>query len=264
MGLVAKDLQRDSLTSRVYQELREGLLKGNLKPGERLKIRDLAATLGVSETPIREAVMQLVREGGLEIRAGQAIRVVRLGLARYLELRDIRLLLEGLAAERATPRMASEAIDALEEVHQRLIRSEQAGEWSAALEMNYVFHHTLYRAAAMPALMEMLERMWLQVGPLLNLMYPHARPTYRGRHQHLNVLDALRHRDAVAARSAIQDDMIEGGTGLVRLLERMEAGEAMPPEITALFVGPISPAPRPDGRGLTSLRAITTPAGDAK
>ncbi|MBI2456337.1 MAG: GntR family transcriptional regulator, partial [candidate division NC10 bacterium] len=239
----------------------EGLLKGNLKPGERLKIRDLAATLGVSETPIREAIMQLVREGGLEIRASQAIRVVRLGLARYLELRDIRLLLEGLAAERATPRISSEAIDALEEAHQRLIRSEQAGEWSAALEMNYVFHHSLYRAAAMPALMEMLERMWLQVGPLLNLMYPHARPTYRGRHQHLNVLDALRRHDAAAARSAIQEDMIEGGAGLVQLLERMEAGKAVPPEIAAVYLEPTSPPPRPAARGLTSLKSNTKRAG---
>jgi hypothetical protein len=61
---------------------------------------------------------------------------------------------------------------------------------------------------------------------LLKYLYPHAPPTYPGLHQHVVLMDALRRRDPVAARQAIQDDMIEGGAKLVGLLGKIESGEA--------------------------------------
>jgi hypothetical protein len=68
----------------------------------------------------------------------------------------------------------------------------------------------------------MIEGIWLRNGPLVNYLYPHARPTYSGRHQHLNIIAALHRRDASATRKAIQDDMLEGGTLLVGLLRRLD------------------------------------------
>ena len=58
---------RENFTSRVYAQLREALMAGRFWPGQRLRIGELALAMGVSQTPVREAVMQLVREGGLEI-----------------------------------------------------------------------------------------------------------------------------------------------------------------------------------------------------
>jgi DNA-binding GntR family transcriptional regulator len=87
---------RENFTSRVYAQLREALMAGRFWPGQRLRIGELALAMGVSQTPVREAIMQLVREGGLEIRSSQAITVANLSLSRYKELREVRLLLEGL------------------------------------------------------------------------------------------------------------------------------------------------------------------------
>ena len=98
MGPVA----RDSLTSIVYNNLRHALMEGRFWPGHRFKIRELAASMQVSETPIREALMQLVRARALELLAGRSIIVAHMTLTQYLELRNIRLFLEGLAAENAT------------------------------------------------------------------------------------------------------------------------------------------------------------------
>ncbi|BBK36917.1 GntR family transcriptional regulator [Allostella sp. ATCC 35155] len=217
-------LERESLTARVYGELRTALMEGRFWPGHRFKIRELAATMGVSETPVREALMQLVRERGLEIHSGRAITVARLSLAQYLELRTIRLMLEGLAAETATQRIGEDGIAALANVHADLVAAERDGRWRDAIRANWRFHHTLYRAADMPELLALLEGLWLRNGPLLNYLYPHAMPTYAGRHQHLEVLDALARRDATGVRDAIRNDTVEGGTRLVRLLEDMEAG----------------------------------------
>lgn len=96
---------RDNLTARVYQELRQALMEGRFRPGHRFKIRQLAQSMGVSETPIREALMQLVRERVLDMRAARSIAVARLTSAQYQELRAIRLLLEGFAAEQAATRI---------------------------------------------------------------------------------------------------------------------------------------------------------------
>jgi DNA-binding GntR family transcriptional regulator len=219
---------RDSLASRVHADLRTSLLHGRLRPGQRLKIRELAAAMDVSETPVREAVMQLVREGGLEMRTGTAIRVAHLSLVDYLELRDIRLLLEGMAGEAAARRATPEAIAALAAHHQRLVDAEAVGAWPVALEANYHFHHGLWSMAGKPNLVRILEGIWLRNGPLVTLQYPNALPSYPGRHQHLNVLDGLAARRPAQVRRAIRDDLIQGGRNLVRLLQQMETARIVP------------------------------------
>jgi DNA-binding GntR family transcriptional regulator len=225
--LAGLTVSRENLTSRVHSQLREALMAGRFWPGQRLRIREMALAMGVSDTPVREAVMQLVREGGLEMRSGQAINVVRLTLPRYLELREIRLLLEGLATEKATPLLTKATLGELEALHRQLIEAEKSEDFEAAVRTNFLFHFTIYRASAASDLVTLLEGLWLRNGPLLNLQYPHAPPTYAGRHQHLNVLAALRRRDPAAARQAIADDTLEGGKLLVELLRKLESGEAV-------------------------------------
>ncbi len=219
---------RENLTGRVYGELRLALLEGRMQPGQRLKIRELAQALGVSETPVREAVMQLVRERALRMEEAKAITVAGLTLAQYLELREARLALEGLAAEAAARRITDAGIRTLERAHAELARAEDAGEAAAAILANWRFHHGLYRAAAMPELLAVIEGIWLRNGPMLNYLYPHARPTYPGRHRHLDILDGLRRRDPAATRAAVMADMTEGGAGLVRLLAMLEQQAATP------------------------------------
>lgn len=217
---------RDNLTARVYQELRQALMEGRFRPGHRFKIRQLAQSMGVSETPIREALMQLVRERVLDMRAARSIVVARLSSAQYQELRAIRVLLEGFAAEQATTRISEAAIAELRGHHDVLIAAERDGEWRKAVEANWHFHNTIFQAAGLPELQAMIETLWLRNGPLLNILYPRAVPTYRARHQHLNVIDGLVARDPQAVKQALQDDLMEGGARLIALLDDIDAGRA--------------------------------------
>ena len=213
---------RDNLAGRVYAELRAALMEGRMAPGQRLKIRELAVAMGVSETPVREAVMQLVRERALRMEAAKSITVAGLTLDQYLELRIVRMELEGLAAEAAAPRIRPGAIDELAADHEALVAAEARGDAPAANRANWRFHHGIHRAAAMPELLAIIEGIWLRNGPTLVHLYPHAPPTYPGRHRHLDVLDGLRARDPLATREAIAADMTEGGAGLVRRLRELE------------------------------------------
>jgi DNA-binding GntR family transcriptional regulator len=228
VGLVG----RDNLTARVFGELRLALMEGRFRPGHRFKIRELAETMGVSETPIREALMQLVRARVLDMQASRSIAVARLSAAQYEELRGIRILLEGLAAERATTRISKADIANLKKYHQALVAAERGRHWREAVQVNWQFHHTLYKAADAPELLEMIETIWLRNGPLLNMLYPHATPTYPGRHQHLNVPDGLTARNPEAVKQSIQADLMEGGARLLQLLQDIEAG-ATPSELDA-------------------------------
>ena len=135
---------RENFTTRVYKQLREALMAGRFWPSQRLRIGELAVAMGVSQTPVREAIMQLVSEGGLDVRSSQSITVANLSLSRYKELREVRLLLEGLATEKATPLITSAELARLGQLHQELITAEKSGDYETATLANFHFH---FRAA---------------------------------------------------------------------------------------------------------------------
>jgi DNA-binding GntR family transcriptional regulator len=148
--------------------------------------------------------------------------VRQLSFDEYLELRKIRLVLEPYAAVEAIAHVDGALLAELSGLHDELIAAEQSKDYPAALQRNYDFHFTLYRRPGMPQLTEILERLWIQVGPLLNYLYPHGHPTYDGPHQHLNILAALEARDAGRLNIAIQQDLIEGGRSFVKYLAQLE------------------------------------------
>lgn len=219
------EIQASSLSSQIYLRLRQQLMSARFQPGERLKIRDMASRLGTSETPVREALFQLVKDGALEMKPGYYIRVRRVNLKEYLELREIRLLLEPEAALKALPNIDDAFIEELSSMHDDLVEAERVKDYPRALQANYDFHFSVYRKSGMPHLIEILERLWIQVGPLMTFLYPHGHPTYAGLHQHVNVLNALKARDKKALGKAFQQDLIEGGRNFVRYLAEIEGKE---------------------------------------
>jgi len=113
-------------------------------------------------------------------------------------------------------------IDRLATIHKTLIAAEKNRDYYSAIQANFDFHFGFYLRSGMPQLIGLLEKLWIQVGPLLNHLYPHGHPTYGGRHQHEHVLRALRSRDGAALSAAIRNDMLEGGRYFVRHLEKLE------------------------------------------
>ena len=209
-------------------------MQGVLQPGQRLKIRELAKFMGTSETPVREALIQLVRDRALEMKEGYFIRVRRLRLAEYLEIRNIRLALEPLAAAQAAIRLDSIALKQLTEIHKLLILAEKNHDYKTALQCNFDFHFGIYRASGMPQLTELLERLWVQIGPMMNFLYPHGHPQYDGPHQHVQVLKALKSKDTSAVRHAISADLIEGGRNFVSVLEEIDRRPERAEELLAI------------------------------
>lgn len=211
---------KGGLTGFVERSLSQALLDGRLHPGERLVTRDLASRLGTSLTPVREALLKLAAAGVLEAAPSQSFQVPVLDAPRYLELADIRRELEGLAGERAVSRATDADIETLRSVTARFKAAKLAGDVPTALAESRAFRFGLYGLASMPALLEMIERLWLQIGPTLNFLYPQQSASIDSEHNYDRILAGLTRRDGTTVRRAIGDAIDEGNRIVVANLSR--------------------------------------------
>lgn len=208
-----------SLANQVLREIRSAIVLGDLAPGARLTFRDVAQRLNASVTPVREALLQLVAERVLSVGPGRTITVPLLTRAEFLELRVVRVLLEGLAAEAAAKQSGAALADELQDIHRRLDEAKRGRDARQATIQNRAFHFRLYRAAGLPALLGMIENIWLRTGPYHRLIYADPTkhifdtPTRRrgaALHSHRRIIDGLRTRKAAEVRRAIEADILSG------------------------------------------------------
>ena len=215
MTLKITAMERQNLTSMIYGQLKHGLMAGALKPGEMLTLRSISEKFGVSQTPVREALLQLVSERLLTMTPGKTICVPKLAPERLQELRDIRVRLEGMAVERAVQRITPEEIDVLQALHEDVRRSKAAEDMEATLRANYRFHFQLYAIADMPELMAIIEGLWAQSGPSQSFLYDrpffHVGPV----HPHERLLAALKNKDTAEAIRALEQDIVLHGVALM-------------------------------------------------
>jgi len=209
-------------------------MAGSYEPGQKLKLRDIARRFEVSVTPVREALGRLVSEQALVQLDHRSVSVPLMDLARFDEVRDLRLQIEGMAAERAARTAGAAEIDALEAVHTRLMRGRNRGCATTILRENGLFHLTLCRAAQAEVHLQLVETLWLQCGPLMHGMtrWPVVRPE---QHPHEDVIGALRRRDGRSARTAIEQDILMSMTALRAYLgSRSEQAEVAGPARTVI------------------------------
>lgn len=209
-------LKRHTMADTVHDKLRGLLIAGALSPGEKLTLRGLAEQFGTSVMPVREAVSRLSAEGGLVVLSNRTVRVSCPNAKAFAELVRIRCALEGLATEVACKNLS--AIK-LQRIRQAVTRFEKQGTKprpnpTLLARINRDLHFTLYRAAQMPKLIEMIESLWVQVAPVVSLTLRHAT---RGVVQwdafdhHARLLEGLTAKDATKARQAVIADI--RGTG---------------------------------------------------
>lgn len=201
--------------------MREALIAGDFSPGERLVMQDLADRLGTSVTPVREASLRLVSEQGLEIRSGRFITVPSLDLSRYLEIRAIRLALEGLAAELGAKHAQASDIAKLTEVQERFEKARYAGEQKGAGKLNRQFHFGVYQLSGMNMLVSQIESLWVSMGPILRIYHEQVRTDYFGADEHVRLIEALAKQDGPGARAALERDIVRGGEGILRHLSSL-------------------------------------------
>ncbi|WP_020203269.1 MULTISPECIES: GntR family transcriptional regulator [Cupriavidus] len=209
-------VEKSNLSSRVYDQIRSALMSGKYVPGERLRVAELAQSMGTSTTPVREAIFRLVSEQALEMTAATSITVPELDPGTVSEIQLMRTLLEGAAAEAAALRITPQEIARLRRTHEAFIKAVSASPREAA-GLNRKFHFELLAASHLPNLFAVVESMWVRMGPLLHIFHTELQASRESleEHPHYRVLDGLARKDPKTVSAAIGDDIQWGKTVLL-------------------------------------------------
>jgi len=208
-----------TLADQVYSQMREALMAGQFHPGQAITLRSIAEALDISHMPVRAALQRLEAEGAVVAPAnGRTLIIPLMRVSELGELRDIRAELEGLAAERAATMISSAQLLAVERTCHSMQAAAAAGNLKAYIRENWAFHTAVYRASGMNQLLEIVERLWLRIGPYVGMMMPDRASMTASMPNHRNVLDALRRHDGPAARAGIAADIHESAETLRKAL----------------------------------------------
>lgn len=213
-----ENLRHSYLGSGIYGLLREALITGRFQPNDRLRIRDLAEQLGTSVTPVRDAILQLAKEQALVLVSPRDIRVPMLTSRQYLEIRSIRLSLEGLAAETAAALVTPQQLTQMQSCIHDNLAAIKDNDLPAALTFNHAFHFSLTQIADMPVLGNLLDSLWMRTGPLIARAYASFNERMAIDH-HWEVFEALKQRDGAGARKAICSDILDGSEKMLEYVQ---------------------------------------------
>lgn len=226
-----KPIRRQSLHDEVVTTLREMIVTGELQPGQRIVEQDLSAQLGVSRTPIREAIKTLTLDGLVESPAHRGAMVKPLAADEIEALFDVISVLEALAAECAARRMEPREMKKLETLHERMKQAYDDGNRTRYFDLNSDIHDFLVEHSGNPILIETHARLMLRARRGRFLAIASHDRWAEALQQHEDLMTALRARDAeTAARIWRAHLQMTGETLLATLQKTAEAKtEQSPP-----------------------------------
>lgn len=195
----------------VYDAICQALIIGRIAPGVGVSLRSLAADLGVSPMPVRDAVRRLVAERALAINpANKRLSVPSLSAERLSQLAQARLWIEPELAARTAPSADTALIRTLQGIDARLDAALAAGDVDGYMIANHAFHFTIYERAGAEVLLSMAGGLWLQIGPFMRVVFGRVGTGSLPADRHAEAMAALKARDPDAARAAIAADLSEG------------------------------------------------------
>ncbi|MDB9852706.1 GntR family transcriptional regulator [Amylibacter sp.] len=193
----------------VYRALRVSIMHGELEPGQSVTIRGLASKFGVSMTPARDAIRRLSAEGALSISSTGRVATPELSNDRIEELASIRALLEPELASRALPRAHLNLLERLSNINSLIDQAIVKDDAVGYIRRNLEFHRTLYLRAQAPAMLALVETVWLQLGPTMRSLYSQLQRR-EASHNHRLAIAALKVGDEPSLKLAIRADVTQG------------------------------------------------------
>jgi DNA-binding GntR family transcriptional regulator len=176
--------------------LRRAMVGGQLRPGQRVGQEEIAASLGVSIAPVREALAALEQEGQLTYRPRRGYFVTELHLEDLREIYELRTLLEGRAARRALPTLDREALERIELAAGEVVEASAAGDVAAELAANRRFHFALLEAPGQTHAMRLIRLLWDSTETYRALYYNSPAARADAVRAHEQIIAAIRDADA--------------------------------------------------------------------
>ena len=218
-----KQIERhQTLREKILETIRDAILKGTLKPGERVSEPDLAERFGISRTPIREAFRQLESEGYLQVVPRKGAVVASLSARDIEEFYAIKIILEGFAARMAAEKLTGKEIERLESINERLHKIAEEGDVKTFFRVHNEFHEVFIKAAGNEKLSEMINQLVMKFKRLrlASLSQPGRMAVSIEDHQ--DMIQAFKDRDGNRADSLVRHAATIGADVLIQSMALTE------------------------------------------
>lgn len=203
-------ISTSTMATRVAEELKRRILAGEYASGMKLQQEQLALDLGVSRSPVREALRQLEAEGLVILISQKGAQVAGVSREEVAELFELRLLTEPHLLTLAIPRMDDTVLAAAEDVIRRM-EDTDIGHWSA---LNWEFHRTLYLPAQRPAILRIVERIHETIDRYLRRQIALTGGRETAKREHQQIVATCRQRQAELAASLLRVHILNASAAL--------------------------------------------------
>ncbi|GFI62033.1 HTH-type transcriptional repressor RspR [Clostridiales bacterium] len=202
----------------VFNIIKDGILTGRLRPGERLLENQLAEELGVSRTPIREALRMLEIENLVDLIPRRGAQVKEMSEKDIMDVLEIRKVLEELASGLAAKNITKQQIEELKKTHCDFVDAFDRGDSDGVLEADTRFHDIIFNSTKNDKLVQIISNISIQIYryriTYLKLLNNISVPNQ----QHLDIISALEKRDAVKARIVSREHIEDQTMEILRSL----------------------------------------------
>ena len=197
----------------VADAIRKAILTGRFKPGEKLDQQDLADSLGVSRSPIREALRTLAAEELVTNFAHRGVVVTERTTAELEELLFMRMMLEGAAARRGAETMTDEQIKNLEQI---VLAGEASEDTQELLQLNNDFHNTIYLTFSQPVLMAHIQQLRNKIAPYNRVYLEQEGRKEEAWAGHRRIYEACARKDGAAAEAETRKHLEQVFEGILQ------------------------------------------------
>ncbi len=229
-----KQIERhQTLREKILETIRDAILKGTLKPGERVSEPELAERFGISRTPIREAFRQLESEGYLKVIPRKGAVVASLSERDVEEFYTIKIILEGFAARMAAEKLTEKDIERLEAINNRLAEIAKQGDVKNFFRVHNEFHEMFIKAAGNERLSEMINQLVMKFKRLRLASLSQPGRMEISVEQHRNMIQAFKKHDGDRADNLVRHAATIGAEVLIESMTPVDPEPDEPSVVTA-------------------------------
>jgi DNA-binding GntR family transcriptional regulator len=212
--------ERKSLGEHVFESLKQAIIQENITAGEWLVESHIAETLGISRTPVREAIHKLEREGLIERQPRGGFTVLGLNRNDIEETFGIRSVLEGYAARLAAEKHKKEELAPLEKKIEEFQNALERKKMDVLPVINTEFHDMLYALSKSPKLVHMINGLQDQIYRYRELILKEKRFAVTSNRDHFELLKLIRKRDVEGAEHLVRDHILRGQEMVLKEYDR--------------------------------------------
>lgn len=221
-----KPIERhQTLREKILETIRDAILKGSMKPGERVSEPELAERFGISRTPIREAFRQLESEGYLEVIPRKGAVVASLSERDIEEFYAIKIILEGFAARMAAEKLTVKDLERLESINERLGQIAKEGDVKNFFRVHNEFHEVFIKAAGNEKLYEMISQLVMRFKRLRLASLAQPGRMEISVEEHRNMIEAFRNHDGERADSLVRHAATIGAGVLIQSMSQADKAD---------------------------------------